>query len=135
MSTLLAKAKVVLSGAVTWLLAISSLLMFAARQVAEIAPGNTTLLTWLVRVTAWLATAVAVMRRVTPVLGEAQGLLATPGPATAREAALADQLKKAQAQARELEGLLRLQLGQKVEDVPVDEGEVGVERANENTDT
>lgn len=73
---LAAKAKVVLTAAVTWLVALEAALIVLADELAPLIP-----LPWADRVTAWLliaigviGTAIAIVRRVTPVLPNERGI-------------------------------------------------------------
>lgn len=65
---MIARVKVVLAAAVTWLVFIG----FVATVVADEIPG---VAGWAVRIAAWATTAVSIIRRVTPVLPEDRGVL------------------------------------------------------------
>lgn len=77
MSDLLARARVVVRAAPTWLTAVSVVLTAAAGEISRLAPdGGQDVVRWLVTVAAWLASAVLVIRRVTPVPADERGILA-----------------------------------------------------------
>lgn len=76
MSDLIARARVVLRAAPTWLTAVSVVLTAAAREISTVAPdGGEDVVRWLVTAAAWLASAVAIIRRVTPVPAQERGVL------------------------------------------------------------
>lgn len=71
-----AKAKVVLTAAVTWLIALEAALIVLSDELAKAIP-----VPWADRVTAWvliaigvIGTAIAIIRRVTPVLPDERGI-------------------------------------------------------------
>lgn len=69
------KLKVVASAAVTWLIAASVLVSAVAPQIAELFPKNAEDITeWAARVVGWLAAAVLIIRRVSPVPVAERGL-------------------------------------------------------------
>lgn len=78
---LIEKAKVVAQAAVTWLVFISVVLTFAASEIADVVPGETgeEIVTWILRVVAWIGVAVGIIRRVTPVAPDERGIL-PPAP-------------------------------------------------------
>lgn len=79
MQDFIRRAIVVLGAVNTYLIAAGMGLQIAANEIAEAAPeGSQTAGAWAVRVLAWLATAVAVIRRVTEVAKYEQGLLPPP---------------------------------------------------------
>jgi hypothetical protein len=79
MSDFLARARVVLGAAVTYLIAAGVGLSAASAEIAEVAPpGWETATAWLVRGVAWLGAAVVVVRRVKEVIGPERGLLPSP---------------------------------------------------------
>jgi hypothetical protein len=68
--------QVLLGAAVTWMVALASGLTLAAGEIAQAAPeGSEGTVAVILRVVAWLGTAVLIVRRVTPVLPAARGLL------------------------------------------------------------
>lgn len=76
MSDLIARARVVVRAAPTWLTAVSVVLTAAAREISTVAPdGGEDVVRWLVTAAAWLASAVAIIRRVTPVPAQERGVL------------------------------------------------------------
>lgn len=76
MNSYIDRAVVVLTSAVLYIQAASAGLVLAADKVAELAPpGHETAGAWILRGLAVLAGAVTVIRRVTPVLESARGLL------------------------------------------------------------
>ena len=77
---LAARARVVLTGFVTWLIVINTLLVQAAQILADHAPaGWDTLVRWVGMAAAVVGTAIAIIRRVTQVLPEERGLLPVAG--------------------------------------------------------
>ncbi len=76
MNDLLARTRVVLRAAPTWLTAISVALTAAASEIGRLAPsGGDDVVRWCVTVAAWLTSAVAIIRRVSPVDQSERGLL------------------------------------------------------------
>lgn len=76
MDAFLNRAAVILASAVTYITALSAGLTIAANEIAAAAPeGSEDVVAWIVRVVAWLAAAVAIVRRVTPVAAPQRGLL------------------------------------------------------------
>lgn len=81
MSDLLARARVVLRAAPTWLTAAAVVLTAAAHEISTVAPsGGEDIVRWLVTAAAWLTSAVAIIRRVSPVPPAERGLLAAAEP-------------------------------------------------------
>jgi hypothetical protein len=73
---LVSKAKVVAGAAVTWLVALSIVITSAAPEIAGLFPeASEDILTWAARVVGWLAVAVTIARRVSPVAPDERGLL------------------------------------------------------------
>ena len=83
MKNFLARARVVLTAAVTWLQVAAAALVIGAEEIGKAIPEiSTDLVAWSVRVAAVLGAIVATIRRVTPVLPAERGLLpagGTPG--------------------------------------------------------
>lgn len=80
---LAARARVVLTGFVTWLIVINTVLVQAAQVLADHAPaGWDTAVRWVGMAAAVVGTAIAIIRRVTQVLPEERGLLPVPGVPT-----------------------------------------------------
>jgi len=80
MTDLIARARVVLRAAPTWLTALSVMLTAAAHEISTVAPdGGQDVVRWLITAAAWLASAVAIIRRVTPVPADQRGILAAEG--------------------------------------------------------
>lgn len=72
---MIARLKVIASAAVTWLIAASVLVSAAAPQIAELFPTRAEdITTWAARVVGWLAAAVLVIRRVSPVPADERGV-------------------------------------------------------------
>lgn len=80
MHELVARARVVLRAAPTYLVALSTIVSIVAEEVAAVLPAGpaTTVGVIAVRVVAVLAAAVAIIRRVTPVVDSQHGLLPAP---------------------------------------------------------
>jgi len=77
---LAARARVVLTGFVTWLIVINTMLVQAAQVLAEHAPaGWEGVIQWVGIIAAVVGTAIAIIRRVTQVLPEERGLLPVAG--------------------------------------------------------
>lgn len=70
-----ARLLVALTAAVTWLIAAGMVLGQLAGQVGDLGPVGADVARWALRVAAWAATAVLIIRRVTPVLKSDRGLL------------------------------------------------------------
>ena len=84
MDALLNRAVVVLTAAVTYIVAGAAALTLAADQIAAAAPpGAEDVVTWLVRAAAWLTAAVTIIRRVTPVPAGLRGLAGVTDVSTA----------------------------------------------------
>lgn len=80
MTDLIARARVVVRAAPTWLTAAAVVLTAAAHEISTLAPnGGEDIVRWLVTAAAWLTSAVAIIRRVTPVDPDRRGLLAAEG--------------------------------------------------------
>lgn len=76
MTDLIARARVVLRAAPTWLTAVSVVLTAAAHEISTVAPsGSEDVVRWLLTAAAWLASAVSIIRRVTPVAAGERGVL------------------------------------------------------------
>jgi hypothetical protein len=76
MHNIVLRLQVLLGAAVTWLVALSVGLSAAAGEIAQAAPeGGEPVVAWLLRIVGWLVVAVTVVRRVSPVLPAARGLL------------------------------------------------------------
>jgi hypothetical protein len=71
------RIQVVLKSLVTWLTLLSTVLVIAATEIADLTddaiPHDVGM--WLIRAAAWLTTAVAIIRRVSPVVESQRGLL------------------------------------------------------------
>ena len=94
---LIARAKVLAASAVTWLLAAATIITLAAGELAKVFPDNAATIGALaIRAVAFTGGAVAIIRRVTPVLDQARGLLpADPLTlTTAREVELHDRAER-----------------------------------------
>jgi hypothetical protein len=76
MTDFLSRLNVLFGAVLTWMVAVAAGLSAAAAELAELAPeGSEGVTATLVRVAAWLAVAVAAVRRHTPVPPESRGLL------------------------------------------------------------
>lgn len=77
MQAFIERVKVVLSAAVTWIVLASSIVTIFAEEIAKVAAEGTaaTVTRVAVRVVSILGAAVAIIRRVTPVLPEERGVL------------------------------------------------------------
>ena len=77
MNTTLARIRVVLNAAPTWIAAVSTILVIVADEVAAVLPAGQAEVVGaaVVRIVAWLGAAVAIIRRVRPVLDDEKGLL------------------------------------------------------------
>lgn len=76
----MARAKVVIKAAPTWLIAIAAALTAAAHELGALLPGQAEWWAWPIRIAGWLGAAAAIIRRVTPVPPEERGLLPVPTP-------------------------------------------------------
>lgn len=80
MKSFIARVKVVLTAAPTYLTAASAAVIIAREEIVELLPeawqGNAVQVT--VTALAWLTAAITIIRRVTPVLPDDRGLLAKP---------------------------------------------------------
>lgn len=77
MSRTIAKIRVVLSAAVTWITVASGVVVIVADEAAKVLPSGAAedVAAVAVRVVAVLGAAVAIIRRVTPVLPDQRGLI------------------------------------------------------------
>ncbi len=71
-SLIIARIKVVLKAAVTWLIFAGILLSQLATQVGDLGPIGADVAKWAGIALGWIASAVLVIRRVTPVLDTAE---------------------------------------------------------------
>jgi hypothetical protein len=85
-----ARVLVVAKAAPTWLVAASTVLTITADELAGMVGAEHGAVTFVLRVVAWLGVAIAIIRRSTPVLPEARGILPSPNPATRAEAEYLD---------------------------------------------
>jgi hypothetical protein len=73
---MLEQIKVVSTAAVTWITATSAALVILSEEISAVAPdGSEDLVAIIVKAVAWLGAAVAIIRRVTPVLPSERGIL------------------------------------------------------------
>jgi len=74
---LLSRIKVIANATVTWLTFIGVVLTIIADEVGDLWPGETgdSVITFLWRITVWIATATTIIRRVTPVAPDEYGVL------------------------------------------------------------
>lgn len=76
MEAFLDRVAVLVSTAVTYLVAAAVGLSAVAQEIATVAPeGGETVTAWLLRAVAWIGVAVATARRVSPVAADQRGLL------------------------------------------------------------
>jgi hypothetical protein len=82
MADFLTRVKVVLGNISTWLIAAAAVISIFAEEIVKVLPED-----WegsvsqaVVVILGVITAAVAIIRRVTPVIGEQQGLLPVPGP-------------------------------------------------------
>jgi hypothetical protein len=77
----IARIKVLATAAVTWLLVASTIVTIASEEIAAVLPAGTATTVGAValKVVAVIGAAVAIIRRVTPVLPDQRGLLPTAG--------------------------------------------------------
>lgn len=71
------RIRVVAGAAVTWLTFAATALTIFAEEIAAVFPdgGAEDATVWILRAVAWLGAAVAIIRRVTPVLPDQRGVL------------------------------------------------------------
>lgn len=82
MSKLMAKVKVVLTALPTYMTAAAVIITIAANQLAELLPDKTAgIVQWSATIVGFLTAAIAVIRKVTPVLPSQTGLLPQGPPA------------------------------------------------------
>lgn len=81
----LERFKTVAKAAVTWLVVLAGVLTIAAEELAEQVGADSPVVVLILRVVAWVGTAVAIIRRSTPVLPEARGIIGNGEPATSEE--------------------------------------------------
>lgn len=79
MNDLAAKIKVIAQASVTVLTLVMAVLITVADQIGDVLPNSTgeAIATWLIRIVAWIAGAVSIIRRVTPVDEDERGILPT----------------------------------------------------------
>lgn len=83
MQNVIARIKVVLTAAVTWLVAASLVVTIVSSELADVLSDGTaeTVAAVSLKIVAWLGAAVSIIRRVTPVLPDQVGLLPPDGDA------------------------------------------------------
>lgn len=71
------RIKVLAGAAVTWLTLAATVLTIASEEIGAVLPEGAAddITVWVVRAIAWIGAAVAIIRRVTPVLPEERGVL------------------------------------------------------------
>jgi len=84
------RAKTVARAAVTWLVLASTILTVAAEEIAKVAGTDSPVVVLALRAVSWLGVAVMILRRVTPVLPDARGILPTGAIETETERLLLD---------------------------------------------
>lgn len=85
MRQFIAKVKVIASAAVTWLTFASIVLTTAAEEVAALLPTDSEITATIIRIVAWLSTAILIIRRVATVLPNERGILPQGPPPPALE--------------------------------------------------
>lgn len=90
MDKLIARIRVLLTTAITWLVALAALLAIVGPQIVAELGADSDVARWITTAVTTLAIAIAIVRRVTAVLPEARGVLAPSEQIayTAREEAL-----------------------------------------------
>lgn len=78
MHDMITRTLIVAKAAVTWLTVAAGVLTIAAEELTAIVGADHPVTTWLLRAVAWLGVAIAIIRRSTPVLPEARGVLPPP---------------------------------------------------------
>ena len=81
MNNLIARIKVVLAAAVTWIVVASTVVTLASDEIAEVLPAGDaeTVGAVAAKIVAVLGAAVAIIRRVQPVIESERGILPTEG--------------------------------------------------------
>lgn len=90
------KAIVVLKAAPTYLVALATIVGIFVDELAEIGPLPPIVMTILLSLVAVIGAAVTIIRRVTPVLESARGIMPTSGPYTDAEQTFARRLENRQ---------------------------------------
>lgn len=77
MSDFIARVRVVLTAAVTWITAVAAVIPFIADDIADQLPSGAAeqVTKYALLAVAWLGAAVSIIRRVTPVLPDERGVL------------------------------------------------------------
>jgi hypothetical protein len=76
MTKTIERLRVILTAAVTWLVAIATVLTIVAAELGDAFGDDAApVVTWIARIIVWIGVATAIIRRVTPVLPAAQGIL------------------------------------------------------------
>lgn len=86
------KLRVVARAWPTWVTAAALVASVAADELTKVVGADSPVVVLLLRVAAWLGAAVAIIRRSTPVLDDARGLLPTGQPVTSSERYLGNEL-------------------------------------------
>ena len=94
MNDTITRIKTILTTFVTWLVVLAGILTIVAGELVDQVGADSPVIVLILRVVAWLGTAVAIIRKVTPVLPSATGLLPVSEsiPVTSRERFLAREL-------------------------------------------
>lgn len=77
---LVPKIKVIASSAVTWLTFAVVVLTMFSEEIAALLPAESDVTTWIATAVVWLSAAIAIIRRVTPVIPEERGILPQSPP-------------------------------------------------------
>ncbi len=76
MTNTIERLRVILTAAVTWLVAIATVLTIVAAELGDAFGDDAApVITWIARILVWIGVATAIIRQVTPVLPAARGIL------------------------------------------------------------
>lgn len=94
MNDFITRAKTVLGAAITWLVVLAGVLTIVAGELADQVGADSTIVVLVLRALAWVGVAISIIRRVTPALDSARGLLPVSDsiPVTSRERVLQREL-------------------------------------------
>ena len=97
MNNLLERIKVFLTAAVTWLVVLGGVLTIVIAQLTPVLGIDHPVIIWLSGAVVWIAVIVQIIRRSTPILPSARGILPINDPATSQEAFLQRELDRLRA--------------------------------------
>lgn len=94
MNNTITRIKTILTTFVTWLVVLAGILTIVAGELVEQLGADSAVIVLILRVITWIGIAVTIIRKVTPVLPSATGLLPVPEsiPVTSREQFLSNEL-------------------------------------------